>query len=71
LELLLVRGGGVEQPRPICITAVKLCILSVTPSPSNTRHCNAGEPLACPAVDDDDAPLDLDPTGSYRFGDSK
>jgi hypothetical protein len=69
LELLLVRGGGAEPPLSICITAVKLYILSVTPSPSNTRHCNAGEPLACPAVDDDDAPLDLDPTGAYRFGD--
>jgi hypothetical protein len=70
LELLLVRGGGVEQPRPICITAVKFFFLSVTPSPSNTLHCNAGESLACPEVDDDDAPLDLDPTEAYRFGDS-
>jgi hypothetical protein len=43
LELLLVRGGGVEQPRPICITAVKFFFLYVTPSPSNTLHCNAGE----------------------------
>jgi hypothetical protein len=68
LELLLVRGGGAEPPLLICITAVKLCILSVTPSPSNTRHCNAGEPLVCPGVDDDDAPLDLDPTEAYRFG---
>jgi hypothetical protein len=71
LELLLVRGGGAEPPLSICITAVKLCILSVMPSPSNTRHCNAGEPLVCPEVDDDDVPLDLDPTEAYRFGDSK
>jgi hypothetical protein len=70
LELLLVRGGGVEPPLSICITAAKLCFLSVTPSPSNTRLCNAGESLVCPGVDDDDAPLDLDPTGAYRFGDS-
>jgi hypothetical protein len=70
LELLLVRGGGAEPPLSICITTVKLCIPSVTPSPSNTRHCNAGESLACPGLDDDDAPLDLDPTEAYRFGDS-
>jgi hypothetical protein len=45
LELLLVRGGGAEPPPSICYPAVKLCYLSVTPSPSNTRHCNAGELL--------------------------
>jgi hypothetical protein len=41
-----VQGGGVEQPRPTCVITVKLCILYDTPSPSNTLHYNAGEPLA-------------------------
>jgi hypothetical protein len=39
LELLLVRGGGAEPPPSICCPAVKLCFLSVTPSPSNSRPC--------------------------------
>jgi hypothetical protein len=39
LELLLVRGGGAEPPPSICYPAVKLCFLSITPSPSNSRPC--------------------------------
>jgi hypothetical protein len=70
LELLLVRGGGAEPPLSICITAVKLCFLSIELRRRAVPLLNAGESLVCPAVDDDDAPLDLDPTGAYRFSDS-
>jgi hypothetical protein len=39
LELLLVRGGAAEPPPSICYPAIKLCFLSVEPTPSNTRLC--------------------------------
>jgi hypothetical protein len=68
LELLLVQGGGAEQPPSICIPAVKIFFLSTPPCRRAVRICIAGEPLACLEVDDDGAPLDLDPTVAYRFG---
>jgi hypothetical protein len=70
LELLLVRDGGVEPPLSICITAVKFCVLSIELRRRAVPLLNAGESLVCPAVDDDDAPLDLDPAVAYRFSDS-
>jgi hypothetical protein len=66
--LLLVHGGGVEPPPSICITADKNFCLSAPARRRVIRLCIAGEPLVCLEVNDDGAPLDLDPTVAYRFG---
>jgi hypothetical protein len=41
--LLLVHGGGVEQPSSICITAVKNFFLSIEPRRRAVPLLNAGE----------------------------
>jgi hypothetical protein len=66
--LLLVHGGGVEPPQSICITADKNFFLSAPRGRRVVRLCIAGELLVCLEVNDDGAPLDLDPTVAYRFG---
>jgi hypothetical protein len=68
LESPPVQGEGVESRLSLCIIAVKPCFLSAQPRRRAVHLCNAGEPLACLEVDDDGAPLDLDPTVAYRFG---
>jgi hypothetical protein len=68
LEETPVRGGGVNPLLPFCFLSIDLCFLSAQPRHRAILLCNAGEPLASPEVDDDGAPLDLDPTVAYRFG---
>jgi hypothetical protein len=63
-----VRGGGAEQPPPFCFTVDKILFLSVELRRRAVPLLNAGESLVCLEVDDDDAPLDHDPTVAYRFG---
>jgi hypothetical protein len=65
-KLLQGIGGG-DEPPPIPHVADEPCFPYASPSPSNTRHCSQ---VSSRRVEEDDepAPLDLDPTTTYRFG---
>jgi hypothetical protein len=68
LELLLVRGGGAEQPPSICIPAVEFFFPCVELRHRAVHLLNAGELLPVLEVDDACVPLDLDPSVTYQFG---
>jgi hypothetical protein len=60
--------GGGASPESIPHVAVEFCFLSVTPSPSNSRPCTAGELQTLADEHDAPGPLDRDPSVAYRFG---
>jgi hypothetical protein len=60
--------GGGAAPESIPHIAVKFCFLSVTPSPSNSRLCTAGELPTLADEHEAPEPFDRDPSVAYRFG---